>query len=565
MSYLCYLNTFSDLLDRLEHLNEKPQPVTDDNADTYTEVDARIAICNPSHYDLKKGYKPFLTKCQPALTKEEIDFVAKHRIDKIENCLAKGFYADVLCNAQEKPNGKYAREVIINYLDVIRSHHDYKFHNMRYIVCSVVFNCMKYHVMQEEVRACISEYILSDIDAFEKFRCLTMCYEYGFFTSAEVLDITLQNNLVLLLSEDYSTNHRFYTMLQRTFANKHNELLSTVYIQLAHNEDKLLIRQPYSVFDANALLNKFEYLKKAGCEEEAQKTYEMFLDAKNNGRGIHPFTKTFTLPKEYFQRDVDCICKSEDAFATLAIDESILPDAESPAIDPFADLRRLGITIHFFDNNGNPHIKDDYDRDHNKNLGFGQSYIIKTITAIMISLRELINSGQFSFDGISKYLANTWLSDPRQSVNAQLRESKESWLDIITPPLRLLCNEIIKDVVSQHQYNADYVCAIDSLTMKLEGCIREICRRRSIPTVTEDKHNEILLEKLLDKLGEECNLDGSLLLTPCTHKLLMTVLTKQGYNLRNNIAHGFTNLSDYNLQNAIMVLHSLLKISAIKV
>ena len=52
MSYLCYLNTFSDLLDRLEHLNEKPQPVTDDNADTYTEVDARIAICNPSHYDL---------------------------------------------------------------------------------------------------------------------------------------------------------------------------------------------------------------------------------------------------------------------------------------------------------------------------------------------------------------------------------------------------------------------------------------------------------------------------------------------------------------------------------
>ena len=176
-----------------------------------------------------------------------------------------------------------------------------------------------------------------------------------------------------------------------------------------------------------------------------------------------------------------------------------------------------------------------------------------------------INSGQFSFDGISKYLANTWLSDPRQSVNAQLRESKESWLDSITPPLRLLCNEIIKDVVSQHQYKADYVCAIDSLTMKLEGCIREICRRRSIPTVTEDKHNEILLEKLLDKLGEECNLDGSLLLTPCTHKLLMTVLTKQGYNLRNNIAHGFTNLSDYNLQNAIMVLHSLLKISAIKV
>ena len=54
-------------------------------------------------------------------------------------------------------------------------------------------------------------------------------------------------------------------------------------------------------------------------------------------------------------------------------------------------------------------------------------------------------------------------------------------------------------------------------------------------------------------------------ISPASLKMLRGILTKQGKNLRNNIAHGFTSLSDYSMNNAITILHCLLKISAMNI
>jgi hypothetical protein len=42
-------------------------------------------------------------------------------------------------------------------------------------------------------------------------------------------------------------------------------------------------------------------------------------------------------------------------------------------------------------------------------------------------------------------------------------------------------------------------------------------------------------------------------------------VTEMGKNLRNDIAHGITCIADYSINNAITVLHCLLKVSAMDI
>jgi hypothetical protein len=217
-----------------------------------------------------------------------------------------------------------------------------------------------------------------------------------------------------------------------------------------------------------------------------------------------------------------------------------------------------------YDNNGNPHNKEEYDQKHEKDDAFQIGYAASFIAPMMRSLRTLIEGGSFTADKILKYLSQTWLGKERQPVTTVLKESPETWLDIISPSLTMLVNEIAKEITSKGGDKGNYVCAIDSLTTKVEGCIRDACRHLVIPTV-QSNNNEILLDKLLQKLGESSTVDGEPVISKSAYRMLRCILGKPGMDLRNCIAHGFTCCADYNLQTALCVLHCLLKVSTIKV
>ena len=183
---------------------------------------------------------------------------------------------------------------------------------------------------------------------------------------------------------------------------------------------------------------------------------------------------------------------------------------------------------------------------------------------MMRSLRPLIEKGSFTAEEILDYLSQTWLGKERMPVTTILKKSPETWLDIIRPSLTLLVNEITKEITSKDGYKGDYVCAIDSLTMKVEGCIRDACRHLGIPTI-QASNNEELLDKLLKKLSEARTETSDQVISKPAHRMLCCILGKPGMDLRNSIAHGFTCCADYNLQMALCVLHCLLKVSTIKV
>jgi hypothetical protein len=240
----------------------------------------------------------------------------------------------------------------------------------------------------------------------------------------------------------------------------------------------------------------------------------------------------------------------------------LLPSYDWCEIDPLKELKQLGISIYYSDINGNPHPKEEYDKSP-KDTEFNQHYFFTFYIPMLKSLNFLINNGFFSVEAINSYLSNSWIGKPRVAVNSQLKKTRESWLPMIMPSVEQIVEEIKKELQSNGSYNGNFVCAIDSLTMKIEGCIRDVCRRLNIQTVKEN-HDEIPLELLLERMevfcdGNEASIDGK------TLRMLRAVLTKKAHNQRNIIAHGLTSASDYNMQTAISTLHCLLRLCTISV
>ena len=123
-----------------------------------------------------------------------------------------------------------------------------------------------------------------------------------------------------------------------------------------------------------------------------------------------------------------------------------------------------------------------------------------------------------------------------------------NWLNLIAPCI----NEYFIQMKA-HFYNPEFapnlVLAIDSLTLKIEGIVRDICALSRIITFyqTKDKQGRnIVREKDINWLLREDSIknlfdEDDLLF------FKYVLVEKAGLNLRHNIAHCLINYSDYNI------------------
>jgi hypothetical protein len=255
---------------------------------------------------------------------------------------------------------------------------------------------------------------------------------------------------------------------------------------------------------------------------------------------------------------VNKICNSTSPIHTIATDDSLLPLESDDGKTMMEELNRLGMKVIAFDINGNSISSDDKNIYNKLNFLFRQSYSSNFIVPMYESIKILNNKGVFTENTITDYLASSWIGESRFPVNEYLKESQESWITTIKPGLRILVNEITKEINSDCRDKGDYVCAIDSLTLKIEGCIRDACRRLNMPTV-KDNGEEVSLEHLLKSLKDRH------VITKPTYNMLAGILTKQHLNLRNNIAHAFTSSANYSIETALTILHCLLRLTTFKV
>lgn len=103
------------------------------------------------------------------------------------------------------------------------------------------------------------------------------------------------------------------------------------------------------------------------------------------------------------------------------------------------------------------------------------------------------------------------------------------------------------------------VSVTDSFVLKAEYFLREVCQLLRVPTFKPNpRQSGIIMEKTLDDLLT--GLEGKL--TDDDHFFIRFILTeKAGYNLRNRIAHGLMDNTEYSLEYTLLSIIIILKLS----
>lgn len=167
-------------------------------------------------------------------------------------------------------------------------------------------------------------------------------------------------------------------------------------------------------------------------------------------------------------------------------------------------------------------------------------------------------SGQLTYATMLAFLREqTWLGQVEWKQEED--EAPFTLVELVEPALRKYFEEMER-AAQDAAYTPDLILCIDSLTLKIEALLRYYGRLLDPPLTTNrtganGDQQEMTLEHLLDAVAATAGEDA---IYP-----LRFALTKEGWNLRNNVAHGFLGPRDYTLGQVHLVMLALLVVATL--
>jgi len=267
-------------------------------------------------------------------------------------------------------------------------------------------------------------------------------------------------------------------------------------------------------------------------------------------------TKIDNLLKLNTNQIIYCLINNKDIIPNLEQVEKIISHKKVSVLD-FISLSILDIN----DNTAKHFNTDEEKLEHDRCIVF-KELLIETFAYTSCLMINLIKYNKISIQDILIYFRNnTWFG--KNLLNESYGKKYEyNWLNLLIPTLNEYFNQIYLLTINSN-IKPNFILCIDSLTLKFEGIIRDICKIIGItttyfsndkfnnPTESEKDINQLLRES---KLAELINKDDLFFL-----KFLL--ISKDGFNLRNDIAHSFYKYEDYTFYKANLLFLALLKIS----
>ena len=545
------LRSFTDYWRLLKDVNHSNNP--DKAQECYSVADWDVFSCRykTRYTDGGDNGDKWEYKCK--LSNEQISFIKEFRLPYITNPMVRGLYYDVLSAQQGLDvNKQYTYQSLLCYIEAIKNYHSYHDVSLRGMIYSAFVSSKMVNHEGARLRDAVLSFLRNGNDMdIVRLQIFLMLNRHKFISNRDLQDLVDGDEKWLDMASDwYNERKEFLSCLLKLAqsTNKSTEYRNRIFHLLAENEDTILKQHELNAFSVKQILDKIKYLENGDFKDEAQKSRLLLAKAKSIGFGDTSIQIQLAVPNELLDSFELRLEKWQSFFECLAADDNLIPNAPIMS-DEEDEFERLGIRTVQIDDNGNPTNK----KIKLNNLLLKHINAYKMILSLTIkdSMQKMIMEENFTYDKLIEYLGTTWLALPKVPVNAELRKSNESWLDEMKPSLRIICQEIEKEVTRQ-EYKGDYVCALDSLTGKIEGSIRDIARRKGLVTV-KNNLSENLLGSLLDQMDK--------IMPKKTVLLLKSVLVDEGLNLRNKYAHGFSSLADYNLENALALLHCVLRIS----
>lgn len=189
-------------------------------------------------------------------------------------------------------------------------------------------------------------------------------------------------------------------------------------------------------------------------------------------------------------------------------------------------------------------------------LQLSYSNLIREIIFLGIKKEKLNASTFFLF-----LEQNSWLGKELEMSSNSGRLTPYCWLALIAPALNdYFIN--LEFYFSNKKNYPNFILCIDSLSVKIEGMLRDICEFIGITTFelkADKKERTISQEKDIHKLLYEPEL-AKLIDKDDLFFFKFLLIEKAGYNLRNKVAHSLMTFNDYNLDYMNLLIMAVLKL-----
>jgi len=510
------------------------------------------------------------------------------RLDSTSNPLLKARYSHILWHSPKK-HTKYAKIAVDSYLKLIKIYEEKDMKEPQEHYGLDVLDTIKnaYSI------ACQVKYKVDKVKS--ELRRLVITFNFksssSFALRANLIELMLKDKS-RFLKKDFLGFEKICWQISESLTESGNIHGAINMLELGEEVDRKIgkrthnwrkqIAQSYETLmkqaeKGNNLVSltfcqyALENYKKLKDKDKINELEKKYSELKNSVKLTEfkieiGLTEHIKMCKEYAEKvvrnDPDKIIK------LLMLDKNLLPkykDVEKAAVklsEKFI-LQHL-LPIEIIDQNGHPvqHFSDKEEKKYYSilqqygwELSYNKIYLINEI--FFAAIRE----NKLSVNILLRFLIkHSWFGKnvSKKSVN---RTIEYNWLNLIAPSL----NEYFLQM-KYHFANPNYlpnlVLSIDSLTLKTEGLIRDICKFSGVATfsmIKDSKGRNISKEKDIH----------ALLYAEPVKKLFdqddllffkFLLVEKAGYNLRNKIAHSLMLFQEYDFSYMHLLILALLRL-----
>lgn len=499
-------------------------------------------------------------------SKEEIDYF-KQRIEQTTNKWLIAKYAHIIW--QNTKHNDYAEIALSTYLENIKRLTQDEKHQLPEMLSAILHISKKTKKKKEDIKKLVLGFIENNPVGL-KYRILKTAIDFELFNNGE---LKILSHKIPTWVSDNLTSYFINKSLLNLGINLYHKLgidKSLLYEQLAINEEIILKEHPEDAdfVKFQTLGTIAQYLSLAGKKQESEKYYREYNRLKQTVELGKIRTqledKEQEMFNDYLNKLSEAILKSDanGILSYFSVHPDVLVDPEE--INKFTEqnikqsLSSLFSTT-VFDINSNFKQLEDSDKFSNEWI---KSYAIShAIRCEALFLKTFVNGilrGKLDYQKIYIYLKEeTWfgLKFQRRMTKSEI-DNQASWLSMIAPGIHNLFAQFEMSVLLNNNKINNFILAIDSLTLKFEGALRDFILLSGGNT-TKSKDGELKEQLLEDLLNNPTIIEyfGDRDL-----EFFKYTFTNKGRNIRNNVAHSFFQFSDYSLQTAILVFLCLLRL-----
>lgn len=374
----------------------------------------------------------------------------------------------------------------------------------------------------------------------------TFCFKY--------LETVFNLESGSVLETTYDLAIRYGQYLNLPFLNFHNLIAEYYYKSaLKRNQDKhdFLIPQFYAkAIYYYKLAKNEEMLSKLNKEFNSIKAKHELPVVKFGHEWGEDISIMFTQCKNSVQEHLN-LSNTSGMINFIASDKILIPNNLMGNTVPKSDFLNFCSTSSY-------DINNNFKQSKNKQIINPFTFYLQlfTIPYLHLFFKNAIETNKVSSDILINHLQNnTWLGTTKEG---------KSWLELLIPGINSFFSVYEQYLSNPKIESSEYVLAIDSLATKMEGILRTFAQLNDINTtkIEDDKKGEFETREIyLTELVSPNYPKFENLFDPNEYRFLKTVFLKDGYDIRNNIAHSFYKMSDYSMEKLLLIILSLMRIS----